>query len=965
MKKANITVALVMLTLMMTGVVFGGVIDDFETDIGNWFDPNYSGSTSGLDASSAFAVSTDYARNGSQSGKLTLVDDAAAADGWFLRMNNRTDQIAPDSKLGFWLRASGQDTLRIVIWDNGAGGDGGYEAGPCMTPTATEDDWEWYELDLATAVFTGWITGNDTINSTDFVTIESLQMGSDLDVSDILYIDDITEIAVGSNAAVTLQVDASANPTAFAGGYLKGSWDSTGTYDSGWGGGGEHAAFDDTDGDNVWEVTLDLVNDGGTNTWAWGINGLDHEWIQGGPDFTVPNDGTQTVAIVYAAPIPVDVTFRINSSTVEGIIDTTSGVDLRGTATQWGPGTNLTNVGGDYWELTIALIQNTSYEYKYGAQTVDILDGTVTDYWENDIPGSDYQGGNRTFTTGTEAMVLDLDYLGSGPDNNVPPYTATADTVDIYLRINMSQNVDFNPASDILSVVGHFPHEGNANMWSPGTYVAIREGTSDYFGFHLKLAQSFIDTVDQVQFDDNLPGLHMYRFAIGTDWSNSENLGGAYIPGNENRILILNTAMSDSTVQWTYWNDAGPQPFGGETSLIPFTFSTDLSNAITANGFVLGDTLIVKYGYGGTQSSAKTDTLTQDIMQLTYSLDLDTLVVDPTRGLYYQYYRIKNGVEYRETYYNFYFAGADVALAERRFHDLTGATALAAYEISDEADSRTDPRRMPIFRNSALLGQAVTVTFSVDLRPAYYQVMAGDTLNDIQGDWDVTEADSVIGWGVWINGPATGDWYGWGGTLKNRPENTMLDDGLTATSGDLVAGDSVYSVIFEYEATDVVGQEFKFGIGGGDNEGGEGGYGNNHVENLDPANPLVASYFGSINPAYYSAWDYDTNMPLAIDELDATMPTVFALRNNYPNPFNPTTSIDFTLPIGAEVTLNIYNILGQRIATLHNGYAKPGTYTATWNGRDTYGKLVPSGVYLYELDAGAYYHSVKKMTLLK
>ena len=949
--------------LMVTNVVPGTVIDDFETDIGNWLDPNYSGSTSGLDLSSSFAVSTDYAKNGTQSGKLTLIDDAGTAGGWFLRMNNRTDQIAPDSKIGFWLRASGQDSLRLVIWDNGTGGDG-YEAGPWMVPTATEDDWQWFELDLATAEFTGWITGTGEINSTNYVTIESIQMTTSLDINDTLYIDDITEIEAPAvpYAAVTFQVDASANPTAFSGGFLKGSWDADGYFDSGWGGGVEHAAFDDTDGDNVWEATVNLVSDGGTNTWSWGINDLDHNWVTGGPDFTVPDESAQTVTYTYSAPIPVDVTFRVNSSTVEGIVDSTSGVDLRGTVTQWGPGTNLDNVGGDYWELTISLYANTAYEYKYGAQTVDPLDGTVTDFWENDIPGADYQGGNRTFTTGTDALVLDLDYLGSGPDNNVPPYTPT-DSVDVFFRVNMSQFSDFNPAVHEPSIVGH------VSEWFPGAYPLTREGSSDYWNVHLKFSQGYIDSTDTLLIDpawsEDEYGMHMYRFCYdgyGHDfWGNTENLGGAYFPDNENRTIYFHSGLGDTTVQWAYWNDAGPEPFGGTTALVPFTLTTDVSNAVTANGFELGDTLLVKYGYGGTAPIAVTDTLSQVPFSYDYTLVLDTLTVDLARGLYYNYYRIKNGTEYREIFYNFAYDGSDAALAERRFHDLSGASSNAAYTIADDVDSRDNPRRQPLFRNTDQLGQAVTVTYSVDLRPAYYQVLAGDTLEDIQGDHDVTVADSVFAWGVWINGPATGGWAGWGSTLHGTADQMMHDDGTTG--GDLVAGDSVYSVQFDYETTDVVGQEFKFGIDAGDNEGG---YGNNHIENIDVANPVVMSYFGSIDPVFYDAWDYDTNTPnLAVDELEDAMPTIFSLSNNYPNPFNPSTKIQFTVPVGAELTLNIYNILGQTVATIHNGYAKPGTYTLTWNGRDMNGKLVPSGVYLYELDAGAYFHSVKKMTILK
>jgi hypothetical protein len=189
----------------------------------------------------------------------------------------------------------------------------------------------------------------------------------------------------------------------------------------------------------------------------------------------------------------------------------------------------------------------------------------------------------------------------------------------------------------------------------------------------------------------------------------------------------------------------------------------------------------------------------------------------------------------------------------------------------------------------------------------------------------------------------------------------MHDDG---THGDAVAGDSIYTVQFDYEATQTIGQEFKFGIGGGDNESG---YGLNHIENIDVTSGTVASYWGSINPNKYSAWNYDTNMPtLSLDEVHTSLtPRHFALSDNYPNPFNPVTSFSFALPHGTEVSVNIYNVVGKKVATLYNGYAKPGNYKVTWNGKDTNGMNLPSGLYIYELNAGAHFKQTKKMTLIK
>ena len=103
---------------------------------------------------------------------------------------------------------------------------------------------------------------------------------------------------------------------------------------------------------------------------------------------------------------------------------------------------------------------------------------------------------------------------------------------------------------------------------------------------------------------------------------------------------------------------------------------------------------------------------------------------------------------------------------------------------------------------------------------------------------------------------------------------------------------------------------------------------------------------------------------MSVEEL-VGVPDQFELSNNYPNPFNPTTSINFNIPIASEVILTIYNITGQEVAKIHNGYAQAGSYKAVWNGMDNLGNKAPSGVYFYELKAENHFHKVKKMTLLK
>ena len=124
------------------------------------------------------------------------------------------------------------------------------------------------------------------------------------------------------------------------------------------------------------------------------------------------------------------------------------------------------------------------------------------------------------------------------------------------------------------------------------------------------------------------------------------------------------------------------------------------------------------------------------------------------------------------------------------------------------------------------------------------------------------------------------------------------------------------------------------------------------------------------------SWQFDP--PLPVEEFNpdsiciplagidgSTVPENFFLSNNYPNPLNPTTSIIFGLSTSADVRINIYNILGQRIFEFSNGRLEAGSYNFIWNGENQIGEKVTSGIYFYEMEAGNEYREIKKMTLLK
>jgi len=97
---------------------------------------------------------------------------------------------------------------------------------------------------------------------------------------------------------------------------------------------------------------------------------------------------------------------------------------------------------------------------------------------------------------------------------------------------------------------------------------------------------------------------------------------------------------------------------------------------------------------------------------------------------------------------------------------------------------------------------------------------------------------------------------------------------------------------------------------------------------------------------------------------DLPLPQSFSLSQNYPNPFNPTTTIEFKIASASRVSVDIVNMLGQKVRTLVDQDLSAGSYATEWDGVDDFGRKVASGVYLYRMKSGDFAET-RKMTLLK
>ncbi|MBI4535455.1 MAG: T9SS type A sorting domain-containing protein [Ignavibacteriae bacterium] len=101
-----------------------------------------------------------------------------------------------------------------------------------------------------------------------------------------------------------------------------------------------------------------------------------------------------------------------------------------------------------------------------------------------------------------------------------------------------------------------------------------------------------------------------------------------------------------------------------------------------------------------------------------------------------------------------------------------------------------------------------------------------------------------------------------------------------------------------------------------------------------------------------------TRVLTSVLDVSANVPHQLQLSPNYPNPFNPETTIEFDVPTTSDVTLRVYNVLGEVVATIAKQRFQPGGYKLTWNASG-----LPSGVYFYRLEAGGFSQTMKALLL--
>ena len=745
----------------------------------------------------------------------------------------------------------------------------------------------------------------------------------------------------------------------------------------------------DYDGTNFWSAVINIpksllgteiqykfvIIDSPTEDAACGWEDADNRTFVLGGDTTLHWEWYSNVPPVSGVdPVDVNLTIIANTATVPDTLSPNSYVQIRGGAAAFGNWNDqgnaprMENVDGDYWKLTVTLrgMPGTEIPYKFYTNTTTGIGGGG---WEENLGHS---SGNRIFTfpDTDQNIVLPVQFVNAirqGLPQDYTPLVAGADEVAVMFRVNMQGNSNFNKETQFMAVRGGFP-ASSPNMSAPDwsrNFLLTREtdhangGSQQYDGTNF---WSGVTTIPKSFVNTTIP----YKFVIlnsasetadVTTWEPDRPSGG-------NRTFVLG---GDTTLHWKYWDDGAPVAVTGTDTVI-VTYRVDLSTAIRSRGFTDGDTIEVRSGRESAKhylSGANPSIKRLGKVGLTGNIyeARDTLIGELGGKMYYQYYLWKNGDEVKESFYN--FDGTTGQIAECRFVILNGTTQWSTTNVQDVvANTITDMRRQPDFPNMERLSKEVIVKMVCDLRPAYYTLLAGYELPCEQTGVILVPEDAGRLYdelGVWLNGPMVGGWTAWGTSLRDSTSKKMHDDG---TNGDDVAGDRKYTVLVTlgpnapYDRQRNIGQEFKFGIWGLDNEMG---YGNNHFANIDDATGAftLEVQFGSIHPNRYPGWNFDSQEPTIDVKQLGDVPDKYALEQNYPNPFNPSTIIRYDIIKSSNVSLKIYDIMGREVTTLVNDVQTAGRYEVMFSAKN-----LSSGVYFYRLIADDF-TAIKKMVLMK
>lgn len=661
--------------------------------------------------------------------------------------------------------------------------------------------------------------------------------------------------------------------------------------------------------------------------------------------------------------VAVNVTFTVNMST---LADTLAAVDTvyingavkgpRNSDTFVGGETlgwdatataKLENIGGDYWKATFQLAVGDTLLYKYRYQ---LADGTKTQDEQGVLVPNDLnpKGWDTRFHIATKDTVLDVDYwqvqeTATGIESGIPFIVGKVDTVAFFFRVNVGaalQAGEFDPETDSVGVRGTPEFFGNPGDWSSTAFYLNKEETMK--GDNLFYSGALYMNKDSVKVGNT----YIYKFVTEVGADNATQWDT-----DPNRELLGTHA--DTTIQYQYFQRKKPASAPLVDALLNFSVDVGILEGLGYFDAGVGDKVQIRGDFNGW---ASTDPLTFDPIDFTWGLTGKNLKRVAGDKIQYKFFIDYDASRFEETSPN-YLQGINVDFGYEE-PGLTGG-GNRVYEITSVGSPESQGPGYTFYNGvdpRGLIDTPVDVTFSIDMNPAKSHTDPFDPAVDSVYIRFDTKYFALI------NGVS--------GDLNKLPKETQEKLRFTDDNND-----GIYTLTLSLAVPSPNHMGFVIAYGQLNSESGRVVYngsgfdaGRRYYQYIRPnedGDKLVwpATYalpqltWAEKDLPWEKALDYD-NLGTSIDT--NTEINGFALNQNYPNPFNPSTVISYSLKSSQKVTLSVYNMLGQKVATLiNNSFMGAGTHSVSFNAVN-----LASGTYVYRFETGNISIS-KVMTLIK
>ena len=655
----------------------------------------------------------------------------------------------------------------------------------------------------------------------------------------------------------------------------------------------------------------------------------------------------------------VNVTVTVNTSTCQDTLSSKGVVILCGSSTlgttpaiTWDTttGIKLTNIGGDYWRTTFQAKAGDALAFKFVTFLSDFKHPTTHwGGWDGDFTTSSK---NRVLTVGTTDTTLALQFFNPF-DTQVAqywrPYQNKQDTLAVYFRVNMGGVASFDPTTQTPEV------DGSAPFGASPSWVKIigltREASSVNSG-------SFWSGVAYVPKASVTAGsTQSYKFVInGSTWES--------ISDRSFTISANYLTTGDTTIHWAYFNNMAPSG-PPVNSTVNFRLRLDALEKAGLFNRGLGDKIAVT-GVNGWPPSSFTFDTEPAMLKLTFVPSIQEWVLSQpetmTAGtqIVYKYYIAWDTSRVDSTSKN-YIKGLRLTDGWEEPGVVGGGNRTYNFQAVSNQTVPGDFGAEQEFFNSlhpnSVITKPIKLTFHVDMTPATnVTTNPTNTLFRPGIDTAYIQFDGCLI-------PITQ-----GKSMYLTDNRLMLtspnSDGIYTVSTDLAAP-TFFQVCYRIVYTSTTGEVTN---GGGTNSG------RRYYQYIVPTNVTGSTVtWPSTFDLAQVAWmqnslTVETPPNLGsingIGDKNPATANNFALFQNYPNPFNPSTVISYSVPSTAKVTVDVLNILGQKVASLVNQVQTPGTHSLVWNARNDRGSMVPTGVYFLRMQSGSF-TELKKMILLK